>query len=928
MHVFTDTALAQLIPVRLECEYRTDPLGIDELRPRLSWQLSDVDGRGRQTAYRILVSGSMENLLADRGDLWDSGKINSQGTSNILYRGRRLEAFRECYWKVRVWDETGKGSGWSEPAFFSVGPMDELDWSADWISSAKDEDESNFPWLRRVFNLDVKPRKAYAYINVHGYFELYVNGKKVGEDVLSPSVSDYSRQSLYVTYDITPYLKEGENVVGLWIAHGWYRRDVIEYFGVTEDRPVARARFEFKGMAGDSWFLATDRTWEYRLSNRSYAGTWWWGHFGGEAVRTGEEDPGWSRIEDTGPHWKQVDNYTLPMVPVVAQRDLQTRIIDTLPVAKMESLGKKEFLVDFGRHINGWIDLRFYGATADGQVVIDYIDKLLPQGTDRDPIEQNFAIKLEGDPAGRSMVGYHQQDLLYLANRAAGHFRNRFNYHAFRWVRIKGIEKISEGDLKALMISENITQVTDFECSNPLLNQIWSTVNHTYRCIAYNGYVVDCPHRERVGYGGDSHSSLETALSNFDMAALCNKWTVDWNRGNYATGMWSHSAPEIPQHKNKFSPGWGGFGLFLPWQFYVYYGDTVNLSRAYPCIRRWMEYLHSNTGEGILHADTARGFSDRWSFHGDWVAPPYGMQPDRRVDTRSTQLFNNCYYLYNLDLAARIADLLNRPEDARTYRCRMAYSQKAIHQRFFNPSTRDYANGEQPYQAFPLYVGLVPPEMREEMDRHLAYLILDKNKGHLNTGMLGTYFMLEYLMETGRNDLIYTMVNQKTYPGWGYMIGQGATTIWEQWNGQNSQIHNCYLSIGKWFVQGLGGIRPDEENPGFSHFYVVPGLLKVLDYVQVIFRTRNGMIVSNWKQEEGHFTCEVQVPVNTTATFVLPWTGIKQVKHNQEKVDEFSVSEKYRGPCLELSSGTHVIDIEPDRRVDGNKIHDEKSDSL
>jgi alpha-L-rhamnosidase len=573
-------------------------------------------------------------------------------------------------------------------------------------------------------------------------------------------------------------------------------------------------------------------------------------------------------------------------------------------------MAQDEFLIDFGKHINGWIDLRFQGGDADSLLVIDYIDKLLMPDEEWDPLEKNFAIKLDGDSKGRSMITYHQQDVVYPDRNAVAHFRNRFNYHAFRWIRIKGLEQIPWQGLKAYMISEDIPQVTRFECSNPLLNKIWATVNHTYRCIAYNGYVVDCPHRERVGYGGDSHSSMETALSNFDMAALYNKWTVDWNRGNYATGMWSHSAPEIPQHKNKFSPGWGGFGMFMPWQFYVYYGDTLNLSRAYPYIRRWMEYLHVNTQDGVLHADTARGYSSLWSFHGDWVAPPYGMQPDRRVDPRSTHFFNNCYYLYSLELAARIADVLNHQGDVKTYRSRMAYSQEKIHHRFFNPSSHDYANGEQPYQAFPLYVGLVPDEMKEDLVQHLARLIQEKNHGHLNTGMLGTYFMFEYLMETGRNDLIFAMVNQKTYPGWGYMIEQGATTIWEQWNGQNSQIHNCYLSVGKWFVQGLGGIRPDESNPGFSHFFIDPGLIHDLDYVNVSYHTRNGEIISNWKLKGHRIECEVQVPVNTSATFVFPGHGLKQVRVNGEKISDFTTSERFERPCIPLYPGKHIILLE------------------
>jgi alpha-L-rhamnosidase len=461
---------------------------------------------------------------------------------------------------------------------------------------------------------------------------------------------------------------------------------------------------------------------------------------------------------------------------------------------------------------------------------------------------------------------------------------------------------LGKDNLKAFAISEDMEQVSSFESSNPLLNKIWETVNHTYRCIAYNGYVVDCPQRERVGYGGDSHSSMETALSNFDAAALFNKWTRDWNAANYGTGLWTHTAPEIPPHKNKFSPGWGGFGMFLPWQFYIYYGDTLNLERAYPYIRRWMEYMHSNTREGILHPDTIRGVGAQWSFHGDWVAPSYAMQPDRRVDWNSTHFFNNCYYLYNLRMAEQIAGVLHRKGDALLFRERYEHSLGKIHARFYNHETGDYANGEQPYQAFPLYVGLVPAELKDDLDDRLEYLILEKNKGHLNTGMLGTYFMLEYLMESGRNDLIHTMVNQKTFPGWGYMIENGATTIWEQWNGQNSQIHNCYLSVGKWFIQGLGGIRPDPEHPGFSHFHIMPGVVEGLDYAKVSYHTRKGKIISNWKRQGSALSLEIEVPVNTSATLELPDGDYQRVTMNGQALAP--------AESMVLQSGSYTLKLE------------------
>jgi len=896
------TVHAQLKASQLQTEFRNDPIGLDEIRPRFSWIPVSSSGQMTQDAYQILIASSRTNLDLNSGDLWDSGKIPSGNTVNIRYEGTALNSFQQCFWKVRIWDNVGRVSDWSESALFTIGPLTQLDWSADWISSARDADSSNFPWLRKTFALETLPEAAYAYVNVLGYFELFINGKKVGDEILSPAVSDYSRQSLFVTHDITTYLKPGKNCIGLWLAHGWYRHDDKDYFGVTEDRPLARALLELKTPDGNQTFLATDRTWKFNPSDRSYTGSWYWGHFGGESVETDKTNHNWSNADLDDSEWKRVDNYDPPAIPVRARRNTPTKIIDTLNVQEILPLGDETYLVDFGKHINGWIELKLPGHDKSSKVEIDYIDKLLHPGQEQDPLETGFTVEISGDPDGRSMITYNQKDKISLAPGIGTRFINRFNYHAFRWLLISGIPDIQTDDLQAFMISEDINQVSSFESSNPLLNRIWETVNHTYRCITYNGYVVDCPHRERVGYGGDSHSSMETALSNFDMAALYNKWTVDWNEGIYGTGMWPHAVPHIPGHKNKFSPGWGGFGMFMPWQFYVYYGDTLNLSRTYPYMRKWMEYMHTNTRDGILYPDTSRGDSQAWSFHGDWVAPPYGMQQNRRVDQNSTHLFNNCYYLYNLQLAARIADILGRPTDTKFYRGRFEYSRERIHNKFYNPESGDYANGEQPYQAFPLYVDLVPQELRGDLDAKLEYLILDKNKGHLNTGMLGTYFMFEYLMESGRNDLLYAMVNQKTFPGWGYMLENGATTIWEQWNGQNSQIHNCYLSVGKWFVQGLGGIRPDPEHPGFSHFYIIPGVVDGLDYARVSYITRKGKITSNWSRQGNSLILEIEVPCNTIATLVLPDGDYMSVAMNGKPVSP--------AKSIVLGSGSFSLELD------------------
>ena len=897
------SVFAQLMVLSPECEYRENPLGLDVLQPRLSWKLSSLNSK-KQSAFRILVAGSEEELNADKGDLWDSGKVTSEESNNILYAGKELSAFRKCWWKVKVWDESGLESDWSRPACFSVGPLNRLDWSAEWIGADREADNTNFPFIRKRIEVDRVPQIAIAHINVIGYFELYVNGARISEDILNPAVSDYSKQTLFVSYDIQPYLKEGENIIGIWLAHGWYRHTPDHYYGVTQEGPMLRANIQMDFGPGQRRFIRSDRTWQFLESNREYLGGWQWGNFGGEKVNLAYDIASWSLPGFRENDWRQVDNYKIHQIPVVAQRNKPTRILAEIQPVGMEVIGEREFLYDFGKHMTGWIALNFAGADPDEEIRLEYIDKILETAEIEDEIEQNLSTVLNDGTGQRAYISYNQRDVLLGAGNENETFSNKFNYHAFRWVKISGLDREKIKKITALQISESNEQISTFKCSDPLLNKIWEAVNNTYRCINYNGYVVDCPHRERFGYGGDSHSSMEAGLSNFDLAALFNKWTLDWNAGNYPNGLWPHTVPEKTGHKNAFSPGWGGFGMFMPWQFYIYYGDTSNLLQAYPYIERWMAYMESNVMDGILQKDTLRGGNSDWSFHGDWVAPYYGMQPEDRVDQHSTDLFNNCFYLYELQMAEKIAGVLGKKEDAEHYSRLYARSKPLIHEAFYDASAGYYANGEQPYQALPLLVDLVPEDLKADLDSYLEYLILEKNKGHLNSGMLGTYFLLEYLMKTGRNDLICTMVSKRTFPGWGHMIENGATTIWEQWNGDNSQIHNCYLSVGKWFIQGLGGIQPDREKAGFRHFIIRPGFVDQLDYAGISYKTRFGRIESSWKQDKKSIRHRVLVPVNTVATYRLQPMKYKRVLVNGEKAGS--------GSTIQLTPGEYEITLVKD----------------
>ena len=482
--------------------------------------------------------------------------------------------------------------------------------------------------------------------------------------------------------------------------------------------------------------------------------------------------------------------------------------------------------------------------------------------------------------SGEDLQTYDQRDEYIVKADSNEVFRNRFFNHAFRWVKVIGLDQAPAlGDARGYLVHTDYELASEFVCSNDLLNRIYQTVCWTYRCLTLGGYIVDCPHRERLGYGGDAGTSMETGLSNFRVGALYSKWLRDWRDTQTPSGDIAHTAPAFPAGGG---PAWSGICVSLPWHVYLQYGDRRILQEMYPTIQKWLAFLETKTRDGCLeHYSNYTIPNSGWSFLGDWV-PPGGGQADHRVDDYSTLFFNNCYYVYNLRLAAKIAAVLERPEDADQYHQKAEILAQAIHKRFYNADKKGYANGEQPYLAMPLLFGIVPEPLRAAVAGNLEHEIRVTNKGHLNTGMHGTYFLLRYLTDVQRHDLTYQMVNQTTFPGWGYMLQQGATTIWEEWGGANSQIHDTLISVGMWFIQGVGGIQVDEKQPGFKHFILRPAPVGDLNWAKTKYESIRGPIVSDWRIEDDQFKLNVTIPVNTTATVSIPADSVDAVQEGSK----------------------------------------------
>jgi len=790
-------AASRIAPTDLRCEYLSEPLGIDVEQPRLSWKLkaNDLKERGQaQTAYRVLVAGSKERLAQGKGDLWDSGEVRSAQSHLIAYGGTPLSSGMRCYWKVRVRDERGVLSSWSAPARWTMGFLDPSDWAAQWIGSGEtfaevkklppEGDYLSDPWLRKAFTLNRQPRWATICIASVGYHELHVNGEKVTDAVLMPNVADHTKRSRYVTYDITDHLRAGRNAIGLWLGTSWSVYPLYK----SEDKPqtpIVAAQAQIEMPDGKVLRLVTDETWKTYPSPNVMLGTWMFTNFGGEYYDAAKEMPNWCSADCDDTNWKPATVYQ-PKLTLSAEMVEPNRRIRKIEPVAVEDIDGQGYRVDMGVNFAGFVELDVKGRPGD-------------------------IIELQFSEDEKKMITHKLRSAYRIGPGGRGTFRNRFNYGSGRWILIKGLGyKPALNDIRGYLVRTDYQRAGWFECSNKLLNNIYDVVLWTFENLSVGAYVVDCPQRERMGYGGDAHATTQTALDNYHLGAFYTKWSQDWRDvqgkdtawglGEKATNQNAPTAPgnlpyTAPTYWGGGGPAWSGYCVTLPWYMYRHYGDLRVLEENFATIQRWLEFLESNAKNDMLVR-----WGGQWDFLGDWLWPgAKGVNGD----TRETLFFNNCYWIYNLQTAARIADALGKNDDAMKYRRRAQTIREAVHKEFFDPQENGYVNNFQAYLAAALLVDLPPEELAPAVWKRFEDEILIHRKGHFWGGITGGYFIVKNLLEFDRPDLMFEMAAKEDYPGWGDMLRRGATTVWEAWDGRNSLLHSSYLHIGAWFIEGL-----------------------------------------------------------------------------------------------------------------------------
>ena len=731
-------------------------------------------------------------------ELWSSGKVESADQVMVPYGGKPLAARQQAWWRVRVWDDQGKASVWSPKQCFGIGVLDGL--KGDFIGAVPGDGHQ--PVFRKVFKAG-KAGKALLHVTSLGYHEVYFNGKKVVDAVLLPPVSQLNRRSLIVTYELP--LKKGENEILIYAGSGWYKPAT---FGVAYDGPLVKAELDVDGEP----FLWTDTAWEGAWTGRRDLGTWQAHGFGGEWIVASQE-----------PEWGPVDAVTVDGIVSTPIMCRPIRIQETLKPVSVEKRENGTYLVDFGRIVNAMVEMTLAPHTAEPTVEATFSDFMHPDGM------------LETATQGQDVYG---------TVAGGGHFANRFNHHLMRYMVLKGISE-PPADIRAYRIGDDLVWESRFECSDPDLNAIYALVEASVKNLTFGGYMVDCASIERLGYGGDGNASTQTLQAMADVAPLYLNWLQAWADAQRPDGGLPHTAPN--PYKAGGGPYWCSFPVQASWRTYLNYDDKRPLERFYPVMKHWLDYVDAYTVDGLLKTWPTPEY--RWWYLGDWAAPE-GVDVK---DPASIDLVSNCTVCQVYLELEQIARVLGEEDDAAAFRERYEALRQRVQEVFYHDGI--YASGSQVDLVFPLLTGVVPEELEEQVIETLKTRTQDLYKGHLATGLVGIPVLTEWATKAGECDWLYGLLKQRDYPGYLYMIDNGATGVWEEWDGGRSHLHNCYNGIGSWFYEALGGIVPLE--PGFRRVRIDPQVPEGLDWVKVTRMTPYGMISVFRKGKD----LEVSVPV-------------------------------------------------------------------
>ncbi len=919
---------------RLRCEYLVAPLGIDATKPRLSWVLKDDERGQKQTAYQILVASTPEILAKDQGDLWDSGRISSDQSIQVAYAGKPLESQAACHWKVRVWDKDGEVSDWSAPALWTMGLLKPEDWKAQWIGLDKAPDtpptkradlqdkghkvvvkkalygiagdptkqvditqklqkqvdagqllvtptnalagtdpapgqkkslefeclvedwrtsgsapeNQTFdlthggrmkqylpaPFLRKEFKASSPVKRAVLYATAQGVTELSLNGCRIGNEVFTPGWTDYRKRIYYRTYDVTDMLQEGQNALGAILGDGWFRGNISLVGQNQYGRDLRlKAQLQIEYADGSSETIVTDPSWK-----GSYGPILESDMQAGEVYDARREMPGWNLPGYNAQKWSPVAVGTTMQSALEAYPGVPVRPLEEFPTVKLTEPKPGTYVFDLGQNFSGWARLKVKGEAGD-RVDMQFAEMLKEDGT-------AYTINLRSARA---------VDTYILKGDSEEIWEPRFTFHGFRYVQVSGLrEKPTPDAVTGIALYSDSPEASSFECSNPMVNRIYKNIVWGQRSN-YLEVPTDCPQRdERLGWTGDTQVFIRTGTYNQDVAAFFTKWIVDLMDTQNNEGLFGNQAPVFHGHG---SAAWACAGIICPWTIWKVYGDTRIIEENYAAMARYMEACGKD-GLGGRKANT-------W---GDWLAP--GQRPP-------SEMVSTAYHAYTNSLMADMAQAIGKTEDAAKYRKTFEDIREYFQKTYVKPDGKIESDLQTAY-CMALAYDLLTDEQRQQAAAHLVARIQADNY-HLSVGFLGIPILLPTLTDIGRSDLAYRILQNTTYPSWGYSINQGATTIWERWNSyskdkgfgdvkMNSFNHYSLGACGEWMFRSVLGI--DTDGSGFKKIIMKPEVGHGITSAKGHYDSIYGRIGSDWKLNGEKLTMDVTIPPNTTATVFVP----------------------------------------------------------
>lgn len=874
--------------VNLCCDHMETPIVVESQRPILRWQLvSDQRGK-KQSAYRVIVSSSLKLLNKGKGDYWDSGKVSSS-ESIIDYQGKTLSSGLQLYWKVMAWDEDNIPTEWSDASSWSMGLLKPSDWKAKWIGQTEDlypDSTRTFPapYFRKEFAVKKAVKKAVAYVCGLGFYEMYFNGNKIGDQVLAPAVTNYDKRSLkkllyhyddqstqrvlYNVFDVTSNLKKQKNVVGIVLGNGWYnQRDRIVEGYMWYDVPKMILQLEIEYKDGTKETIVSDQSWKTTIGPILHDAI-----FTGEVYDARLELGAWNREDYDDSAWKPVLSVRPPAGALQVQTIPFTKVMETVDT-HLEQVNDSLYVFTLPETVSGWCELSVKGRAGD-------------------TVKMRF-ISDEG-------LNYGQEDTYILKGGQEEKWEPKFTWHAFKKIEVIAAEGvvISGQSIQVKSIYTDIKNTGSFECSNELFNNICQAFNRTMHAN-FEGIISSDPHRERLAYTGDGQVITESLLYSYNMTRLLRKFVGDISdASNKKTGYVPHTAPF---GGGGGGPAWGSAYVVIPWNFFCHYGDTALLREHYHGMKHWVEYLNTRTDDkGIVVREEPNG----WCL-GEWSTP------HNRIEIPAS-LVNTAYFYHVTCIMADIANVLSKNDDENHLRTLAQTIKKNFNVAFYDEATNHYWEGKQGADVFALAFGLVPEANHEKVFAALLEQ-LEKVNYHFDTGILATPLLLKVLTENGRVDLAYKLMNQRDFPSYGYLADKKNNTLWETWNGDGNDegcghCHPMFGSVVSWFYNSLAGIKPDEVNPGMKHFYIEPMIVSDLNFCRATYNSLYGKISSGWKIDgSGNLNLKIEVPANTSATVIIPDWGSKTVFESGSPVSKVShiVIDKVNPARMEVSSGLY-----------------------